>query len=50
MNLTIRAWVHTKDYWGVFYYYNEHFYNELPKAGINFPFLQMDVHVQQLPS
>lgn len=42
----VRAWVRTENYWTVFYEYNERFYNELPSAGINFPFPQMDVHVK----
>ena len=46
VNLTVRAWVANADYWDVFFEYNERFYTELPKAGINFPFPQMDVHVK----
>lgn len=44
--VVVRAWVRTENYWNVFYEYNERFYNELPSAGINFPFPQMDVHVK----
>ena len=44
--VAVRAWVRTENYWSVFYEYNERFYNELPSAGINFPFPQMDVHVK----
>ncbi len=47
VNLTVRAWVENADYWNVFFEYNERFYNELPKAGINFPFPQMDVHIRK---
>ncbi len=43
--LTVRAWTRNADYWGVFFTMNERFYNELPEAGINFPFPQMDVHL-----
>lgn len=46
VNLTVRAWVANADYWDVFFEYNERFYKELPKAGINFPFPQMDVYVK----
>ena len=46
VNLTVRAWVANADYWDVFFEYNERFYKELPKAGINFPFPQIDVHVK----
>lgn len=45
--IKIRAWVKSADYWKVFYHYNERFYNELPRHGINFPFPQMDVHISQ---
>ncbi len=46
VNLSARAWVRTSDYWGVYYDLNERIYNELPvKAGISFPFPQMDIHV-----
>lgn len=43
--LTVRAWVPTGDYWTVFFSVNELIYNRLPEAGINFPFPQMDVHL-----
>lgn len=45
VDLQVRAWTKTANYWDVFYYYNEKFYNELPLHGINFPFPQLDVHV-----
>ena len=44
--LKARAWVHRDDYWSVFYDINEKIYKELPSAGINFPFPQMDVHMK----
>ncbi len=45
VNLKVSAWTRTSDYWGVFYDINERIYKELPEAGINFPFPQMDVHL-----
>lgn len=45
VDLQVRAWTKTSDYWSVFYYYNEKFYNDLPKHGIHFPFPQLDVHL-----
>lgn len=46
VDLSARAWVRTPDYWGVFFDLNERIYTELPsRAGISFPFPQMDVHV-----
>ncbi len=45
VNLTIRAWTRSENYWALLYEYNERFYNELPAHGANFPFPQMDVHI-----
>lgn len=45
INLTARAWVQSKDYWSVYYDFNERIYNELPRHGLSFPFPQMDVHI-----
>lgn len=45
VNLKIRAWVKTPDYWPVFFLFNERFYTELPTHGIRFPFPQLDVHL-----
>lgn len=46
VNLTVRAWTKTEDYWGVFFEMNERVYAEFESAGLNIPFPQMDVHVQ----
>jgi small conductance mechanosensitive channel len=45
VNLIVRAWVRSCDYWDVFYAYNERIYSELPRHDIHFPFPQMDVHI-----
>lgn len=45
VNLTARAWAPTSAYWDVFFTVNERIYKELPKAGIHFPFPQLDVHI-----
>ncbi len=45
VNLTVRAWTRNEFYWSLFFELNERFYNELPKAGVNFPFPQLDVHL-----
>lgn len=45
VDLTVRAWVKNTDYWAVYFDYNEKFYNELPENGVNFPFPQLDVHL-----
>lgn len=47
VNLTVRAWTLNSTYWAVFFDLNERFYNELPECGVNFPFPQLDVHLQQ---
>lgn len=43
--LKVRAWTTTASYWSLFYDINERIYNELPSAGIHFPFPQLDVHL-----
>lgn len=47
VDLTVRAWVPSAKFWEIYYLYNERFYNELPQAGISFPFPQLDVHLNQ---
>ncbi|WP_109831947.1 mechanosensitive ion channel family protein [Reichenbachiella versicolor] len=46
VNLTTRAWVNAGDYWDVNFEMNEKVYNAFNAEGINIPFPQMDVHVQ----
>ena len=45
INFTVRAWTHSSNYWSLFFDMNKRFYTELPKAGFEFPFPQMDVHL-----
>lgn len=45
INITVRAWTHTSNYWSVFFDMNKKFYTELPRQGFEFPFPQLDVHV-----
>ncbi len=47
VNITVRAWVGSADYWKVFFAVNEAIYKTLPEQGISFPFPQLDVHIQQ---
>lgn len=47
VNFTVRVWAKAANYWGIFFDMNENVYKEFAKAGINIPFPQMDVHVQQ---
>ncbi len=46
INFTVRAWVKAADYWPVFFSINEQIYKTLPQKGLEFPFPQLDVHVQ----
>lgn len=47
VNFTVRAWVKSEDYWGVFFDMNENVYNTFAKEGLSIPFPQMDVHVHK---
>ncbi len=44
--LTVRAWTGSADYWPLYFEINRRIYAELPEAGINFPFPQIDVHMK----
>ena len=48
VNVTVRFWVKAPDYWDVHFHYNEKIYKEFPKNGLNFPFPQMDVHLDKV--
>lgn len=45
VNITVRAWVKTEDYWPVFFDMNERVYTEFDKVGLNIPFPQLDVNL-----
>ncbi|TXB64385.1 mechanosensitive ion channel [Vicingus serpentipes] len=47
VNFTVRAWVKSEDYWGVFFDMNENVYNTFNKEGLSIPFPQMDVYVHK---
>ncbi|MDD2197801.1 MAG: mechanosensitive ion channel [Bacteroidales bacterium] len=47
VNLTVRAWVNSPDYWSVFFKMNEAVKNEFDAKGISIPFPQQDVHLFQ---
>ncbi len=49
INIVVRAWTHSSNYWGLYYEMNERFYKELPEHGFSFPFPQMDVHIADMP-
>lgn len=45
VNIVVRAWVGTSDYWSVYFDMNERVYKEFGNHGLNIPFPQMDVHM-----
>lgn len=45
INIVVRAWTHSSNYWPVFFEMNERFFTELPRHGFSFPFPQLDVHI-----
>lgn len=44
VNIVIRVWVKSQDYWGVYFDVNRIIYSEFNKEGISFPFPQLTVH------
>lgn len=47
VDITVRAWVDSADYWPVFFAMNERVYKAFAKEGLHIPFPQMDVHLKQ---
>lgn len=47
VNLFVRGWVKTEDYWDVLFDIYEQIYETLPKRGVRFPFPQMDIHIKK---
>ncbi len=45
VNITVRAWAKTENYWKVYFNMNERVYNEFDKEGLSIPFPQVDVHL-----
>lgn len=46
VDITVRAWVNSADYWAVFFSMNEKVYKTFAVEGLNIPFPQMDVHMK----
>lgn len=44
VDISIRAWVNSADYWPVFFEINQKIYETFNKVGIGFPFPQLTVH------
>jgi len=47
LDVTVRVWAKTEDYWDVFFDFNEAVKEALDAAKINIPYPQMDVHLIQ---
>lgn len=45
VNIVVRVWVNTSDYWGVHHETLQNIYNSFNERGINFPFPQQTVHL-----
>ncbi len=45
VNLVVRPWVKTENYWPTYYRVTENIKNELDKAGIGIPYPQRDLHI-----
>ena len=47
VNVLVRVWVPSTEYWSVYHGLNEKIYKQLPEKGIHFPFPQLDVRITQ---
>lgn len=47
VNIVVRAWVNSPDYWDVYFNLNEKVYKTFAEEGLNIPFPQLDVHLHQ---
>ena len=47
VNLTVRVWAKTSDYWNIFFEMNEKVYTRFADYGLHIPFPQMDIHLHQ---
>lgn len=47
VNIVVRVWTKSGDYWPVYFDMNEKVYKGFAKEGLNIPFPQMDVHVHK---
>lgn len=46
VNVVVRSWVKSEDYWGVYFELNEKIYKTFAQKGITIPFPQLDVHMK----
>jgi len=47
VNLVVRVWANSSDYWAVFFELNENVKTTFDKEGISFPYPQTDVHLHK---
>ncbi len=45
VEVTVRVWTASENFWGVFFDFNETVYKEFEKYGLHFPYPQVDVHM-----
>ena len=50
VNLTVRFWLDTADYWDVYFRVNRLIKEGLEENGVELPFPQMDIYVRETPS
>ena len=50
VNFTVRLWVNTADYWGVYFDMQEAVKKSFDQQGISIPYPQQDVHMHQVAS
>ena len=44
VNMSVRVWVKSENYWSVYFETNEKIYNEFNRLGINYPYPQLTIH------
>jgi small conductance mechanosensitive channel len=44
VNMSVRVWVKSENYWSVYFETNEKIYNEFNRLGITFPYPQLTIH------
>lgn len=47
VNIVVRVWVKSADYWDVYFGTNEKVYTTFPQKGLSFPFPQLQVHMEK---
>lgn len=48
VNIVVRVWVDSSDYWGVYFKMNEQVYKTFDKEGLSIPYPQTDVHLHKV--